>query len=333
MRFLRAGLRGRCACDVRQRGFTLIELLVVVAIIALLLSILLPSLAAARNQAKLMICAANMKQVATSTSEYQTEFNGFVPVMYNDAAANNSGYKAAARVCWLSVALRKYSAQTQKLGPRTIGGVLYNFDPEEVWTTEARMAYESHIMPEVYACPFERDKLRERDNVYDQTYYRIYEKRGRRDSIQTWMWENIIRGQLPVNGLPWKPTPSKPDIGVPKYTAFSWNCVKPPGTATFSDGTIVQWMSNASPVTSKKTQKLYRQWSLGDVKRLRSGSFSTTSVAYCAMGESILGDQSDARIGWANPGSHPNAGSGGGTNVMFADTHVEWLSGKQIGWY
>lgn len=63
----------------RQCGFTLIELLVVVSIIALLISILLPSLKNAREQAQGVACAAGIRGVSTALFMYRSEFNGFVP--------------------------------------------------------------------------------------------------------------------------------------------------------------------------------------------------------------------------------------------------------------
>jgi prepilin-type N-terminal cleavage/methylation domain-containing protein len=60
-------------------GFTLVELLVVVSIIALLISILLPSLRSARTQAKKVVCATRLKQVSNALWSYWTEANGRVP--------------------------------------------------------------------------------------------------------------------------------------------------------------------------------------------------------------------------------------------------------------
>ncbi len=58
-----------------QRGFTLIELLVVIAIIALLVSILVPVLRNAREQAKQTVCLADQKTLALAFMEYAHENN------------------------------------------------------------------------------------------------------------------------------------------------------------------------------------------------------------------------------------------------------------------
>jgi len=57
----------------RRGGFTLIELLVVIAIIALLIAILLPSLEAARRQAKQNTCLSNIKNIGTSSRVYEAD--------------------------------------------------------------------------------------------------------------------------------------------------------------------------------------------------------------------------------------------------------------------
>jgi len=60
----------------RKKGFTLIELLVVISIIALLLSILMPSLSKAKESAKRIVCQSNLKQWGLCFSMYTNHYNG-----------------------------------------------------------------------------------------------------------------------------------------------------------------------------------------------------------------------------------------------------------------
>jgi len=75
---------GACA------GFTLIELLVVVAIIATLLAILLPSLGAAREQAKATVCLSNLKQTGMGFALYGEAYRDLYPAA--DDPVNSSPF-------------------------------------------------------------------------------------------------------------------------------------------------------------------------------------------------------------------------------------------------
>jgi prepilin-type N-terminal cleavage/methylation domain-containing protein/prepilin-type processing-associated H-X9-DG protein len=74
---------GRQVLMRRTKAFTLIELLVVIAIIALLVSILLPSLHRAKRMATELVCATNVRNLTTTTTLYAMEYNGMFPYLYH----------------------------------------------------------------------------------------------------------------------------------------------------------------------------------------------------------------------------------------------------------
>lgn len=63
----------------RLRGVTLIELLVVVAITALLLAVIAPSLKTVKEKAGLISCASNQHQIVLAVSTYASDWNGWLP--------------------------------------------------------------------------------------------------------------------------------------------------------------------------------------------------------------------------------------------------------------
>ncbi len=77
----------------RQPGFTLIELLVVISIIALLIAILLPTLASARKAAQMSQSLANLKQIGGGSGAYAVDHKGVPPPQIT--VENNGGLRSS----------------------------------------------------------------------------------------------------------------------------------------------------------------------------------------------------------------------------------------------
>ena len=91
----------RCTCITRS-GFTLVELLVVIGIIAVLISILLPSLNRAREQGKTAACGSNQRQIHNAFVMYSGENKQWIPgpcaalwANPNDRRFTSGGYQTA----------------------------------------------------------------------------------------------------------------------------------------------------------------------------------------------------------------------------------------------
>ncbi len=136
-----------------ETGFTLIEVLVVVAIIAILLAVLLPSLANARQQAKIAKCLANLKSLGIASNAYIIDSRDrfcwgsvYPPTRTGDVNI----------VTWYPGGNR--GASSAELGRQSIydlSGTIYHFDPPQRplnrYVTSAKLGTNTDLR--VFECP------------------------------------------------------------------------------------------------------------------------------------------------------------------------------------
>jgi len=66
----------------RNRAFTIVELLVVISVAAVLMAILMPALAGARQRGRAIACLSNLRQLAIASQLYVNNNDGFYPIAY-----------------------------------------------------------------------------------------------------------------------------------------------------------------------------------------------------------------------------------------------------------
>ena len=132
-----------------SKGFTLIELLVVVAIIALLIAILLPSLARAREAAKRGVCGQNLKGItgACKTYSFDNEDRWPLAASYSKAPLDNDGF-----LNWLGGSPETARDQESRDEDSAFG---LNIDPttRSLWL----LVREGQLDTKIFKCPSASD--------------------------------------------------------------------------------------------------------------------------------------------------------------------------------
>ncbi len=260
---------------------------------------------AGREQARILTCAASLKQIAKLITLYQNDNDGYVPVMRSKWALFISAQSAL-----LSLPFRHYSGAAE---------LPSFFDPDQPWPWYTVADYSQDYLPKFFVCPFVRNNSQATNWVPSETVFiggdpaiprTNYKSSGRGDSYSTWIW-NQPRSSFTSNAYFIPNHPYGPDHGKPKYGNVVWH--------DCGDSDLTGCWPNMRDCSHGVIEKVHRA-RFSTLRRM-----SERTALYCAHGEIDM-----SVVGMVNMyGSHARNGKGG-TNALFGDGHVEWIQGSQI---
>ena len=140
---------------VKAKGFTLVELLVVIGIIALLISILLPSLSKARESANSIKCQAQMRSLVQAMELHANEHKGFMPLVGSIPVGNSAAAMSDPQQ-------KRYEYFDDAGTPRSMGmpGAVAKFMGYDIDTSSATNLVNDlnrGIFAKIMVCPSDRE--------------------------------------------------------------------------------------------------------------------------------------------------------------------------------
>lgn len=277
------------------------------------MAIMMPTLSSARNQAKVVTCKANSKQIATLVNLYQTDWEGYAPVVLNLWSLPYAPPKGVN----LSVALMDYT-DIKLPGTWNINDFFFG-GPGRV------SEYYEEYLPKYFVCPCNRGKEYNADQHWKESgsisiagqRYKTYIMSTFTETYGTFLWPKEKNDEICSLG-------TSEEDGIRKHGVLNW----------WNHQTAPKSGSNLSPLSNYSALTPVR-WSTREVKETNASSLGDATIFYCGAGEFLGSDgtassNGNTGVSIMNPGQH-KTGSSGGTIAAFGDMHIEWVKGTRIG--
>jgi prepilin-type N-terminal cleavage/methylation domain-containing protein/prepilin-type processing-associated H-X9-DG protein len=273
----------------QRKGFTLIELLVVVAIIALLISILLPSLSRARELAKRAVCGSNQRSIGQGMHIYSNDNEEWFPHHFFSATITGGTGTAPPQhgITWVGTLGNGLDYQKETSGGTGTGSTSYSTNSSHPSRSLFLLVAGGQSTVGLFNCPSAGDT------------------------------EDDLRN-TPSSGNETAAIPGKNRYDFKSYGALSYGYQLPYG----NKARPTQSRDSQMPLTADKGP--YYEGVTADKNGLKGGSDVRSGVIKPdGKGKTLLKDLLQlSNEDWTDYNSRNHGGEG--QNIMFVDGHVDF---------